>query len=465
MKDIILAIFFFFIFIIVSFSQDLKDERSFHQSVLSVIKNKIEDNYFDPKFGGVNIDDKFRTAKEELNNASSGAQMLNIISNFLYSFDDPHLFFLPPKTTTKIEYGWAMRFFGDKVFVTDVDEKSDAAKKGIKAGDQIYMIEGFIPSRKDFWKLRYQFEILNPQPSLEVILIKPSGNKYKVKLDANVTKEKLLYYYHDFDSRTFLIEEENILSEHTKQSTNNEMDELFIWKLSSFQINPTAMDKVMSQAKKAKSLIIDLRGNDSLTELHWTSIVRANRERNYIPSRNRRDSIEDMLNEDDGDLKMLGRMVGNFFDKEIKIGEWRSRNNTKQLTAKPRKEDFFPGKLVVLIDSETGAASEMFAKIIQLQKRGIVIGDKSSGMVMETKLIVPRVVTDLNMPFAMNITFADILMRDGNRLEKNGIIPDEKVVPTAADLAAKRDPVMARAAELLGYKITPENAGMVYEKK
>jgi len=465
MKDLFRAVLLIFIFIGVSFSQDLRDERIVHQSILKVLKSEIEDNYFDPKFGGVNLAENYKSANEALKSATSSGEMTNIISGFLYAFDDSHLFFLPPKSTVKVEYGWEMQFYGDKVFVNEVDEKSDAAKKGVRVGDRIYMIEGFIPTRKDFWKIKYQFEVLNPQPSLEVILIKPNGNKYKVKLDAKLTEGKVLYYYHDFDSRNFLIEEQNILSKQLKQSTNDEFQDLFVWKLSSFQLNPPAMDNVMDKAKKAKSLILDLRGNDSFTELYWTSIIRSNRERNFIPVGNKVDAIDDMLNEDFGDLKMLERMLGNFFDKQIEVGEWRSRKQTKQLAVKPRKEGFFGGKIVVLIDSETGSASEMFARVMQLQKRGIVIGDQSSGMVMETKFIAPKGVTDLNAPFAMNITFADILMSDGNRLEKNGITPDEKIIPTAADLAAKRDPVMARAAELLGYKITPEQAGTIYEKK
>jgi len=32
-------------------------------------------------------------------------------------------------------------------------------------------------------------------------------------------------------------------------------------------------------------------------------------------------------------------------------------------------------------------------------------------------------------------------------------------LPTAADMAARRDPALARAVELLGGKISPEDAG------
>src|SRR5687768_18200980 len=42
------------------------------------------------------------------------------------------------------------------------------------------------------------------------------------------------------------------------------------------------------------------------------------------------------------------------------------------------------------------------------------------------------------------------------------ISPDELVLPTGADLAAKLDPVLARAAALVGLKITPEKAGALF---
>ncbi|MFZ1941798.1 MAG: hypothetical protein WBA18_12785 [Terracidiphilus sp.] len=53
-------------------------------------------------------------------------------------------------------------------------------------------------------------------------------------------------------------------------------------------------------------------------------------------------------------------------------------------------------------------------------------------------------------------------MADGRSLEGTGVTPDMLVLPTASDLASGRDPVMAKAAEMVGVTMTPEEAGKLF---
>ena len=63
------------------------------------------------------------------------------------------------------------------------------------------------------------------------------------------------------------------------------------------------------------------------------------------------------------------------------------------------------------------------------------------------------------LPYGASISMADVIMSDGNRLEKVGVMPNARVLPTGADLAARRDPQMAKALEMVGVLMTPEEAG------
>jgi C-terminal processing protease CtpA/Prc len=64
--------------------------------------------------------------------------------------------------------------------------------------------------------------------------------------------------------------------------------------------------------------------------------------------------------------------------------------------------------------------------------------------------------------YAMHITIARLRFPDGADLDGVGVTPDVLMLPTASDLAAGRDPVLAAAAKLAGVDITPEAAGKLF---
>jgi len=150
-----------------------------------------------------------------------------------------------------------------------------------------------------------------------------------------------------------------------------------------------------------------------------------------------------------------------FFDHEIKIGDRVGRKPMKPQIAKPQ-HDPFKGQLIVLVDSESASAAELFARVMQLEKRGKVIGDRSGGLVMEGKSFEHHAGAGTIISYGVSVTDADIIMTDGNSLERRGVTPDEVLLPSASDLASGRDPVMAHAAELLGVKMSAEDAGRLF---
>jgi len=393
--------------------------------MLGVIKDDLKKNYYDPNFHGIDLDSRFKTADEKIKQAQSLGQIFGIIAQVLVELDDSHTFFLPPGRASKTEYGWQMQMIGDKCYVSAVKPGSDAAAKGLKEGDEIYSIDGWAPIRENIWKIQYMYRTLRPQPGMRLVIIKPDGKEQKLDVLAKVQQEKRVLDLTGNDIWTLVRESENEDRLHRHRYVELSED-LFVWKMPEFDLLRDKVDDFVGKFRKKKGLILDLRGNHG------------------------------------GYEETLLRLLGNFIDHDVKLGDLKRRKESKALLAKTRGEDIFSGKLIVLIDSESGSAAELFARVVQLEKRGTVIGDRSAGAVMRAKQFPHELGVDTIVPYGISITDADIIMSDGKSLEHIGVIPDEIKLPTAADLATQRDPVLAYAASLLGVTITPEKAGALF---
>src|SRR5688500_9726693 len=150
------------------------------------------------------------------------------------------------------------------------------------------------------------------------------------------------------------------------------------------------------------------------------------------------------------------KTAGHYFEKDVKIAEYKTRKPRVPQMAKSVGSGVYKGKVIVLIDSDSGSAAEVFARLMQIEKRGVVLGDVSAGAVMMSMGEGfdagggERIVS-----YGMSLTRADVIMTDGKSLEHIGVKPDELIVPTGQDVASGHDPVLARALELAGVKVTP----------
>jgi carboxyl-terminal processing protease len=392
-------------------------ERERLKSILNIVKNEVKDHYYDPSFHGIDLDARFKKADSRLNEVTTTSQGLSVIAQVLMDFNDSHLFFSPPPTNLEVEYGWRMQAFGDKVFVTVVKPKSDAEVKGLRPGDQIISVNGFKPSRKELWKVDYYYGVLSKRDKMMLSVLSPGVEvPRELEINAQVTRQP-----QNITFATYFMFEDPYYNEENYKHRVWTLGNVMIWKMPSFALDPPDAEDLLGKTKRDGTLILDLRGNGG------------------------------------GYVKTLERMVGNLFDRDIRIAELKGRKPKDPSIAKTRGKDGFRGKLIVLIDSESGSASEVFARVIQLEKRGTVLGDVSAGAVMQSRHYDGDVGSSTSVPFSVSVTDADLIMADGKSLEHVGVTPDELIVPTAADLAAGRDPVLARALELAGVKLSAED--------
>ncbi|MEK7829958.1 MAG: S41 family peptidase [Acidobacteriota bacterium] len=406
---------------------DLNFQRERGRMMLKVIKDDLKKNYYDSTIRGMDIEARFKTADEKIKTAESVGQVFGIIAQVLLDLDDSHTFFLPPGRSNRTDYGWRMQSVGGNCFVNAVKPGSDAEAKGLKVGDQILSINAYQPSRENLWLLEYLFNTLRPQPGLSLVVKKPDGQQRQLDVMAKIKQGKLIkdltstIDYNDYVRES---EDEDRLSRPRHVEVG---DNLMIYKMPDFSISESAVDDMIGKARKRPLLILDLRGNPG------------------------------------GYVKTLEWMMGYFTDKEdLKIADYKGRKEMKPQIAKLHKGQQFKGKLAVLIDSESGSAAEIFARAIQLEKRGIVIGDRSAGAVMRSRRYGHELGNDTVVFYGASITDADVIMTDGKSLEKVGVTPDELVLPTAKDMAAGRDVALSRAAAILGAELSPEKAGTFF---
>jgi C-terminal processing protease CtpA/Prc len=411
-------------------------ERDRWKAALGLIKDDIKKNYYDPTFRGIDLDAHFKKAEEKMKQAQSVGQLFGIIAQALLDFDDSHLYFVPPGRASRFDYGWRTQMIGDRCFVTAVKPGSDAEAKGLKPGDEILDLDGYQMSRRNHWKMRYAYYSLRPVPGVRLVVAGADGKQRQLEVMTKVTQRKrvldLTGASGSIDLNDFIRDSEDEERERREASRGVSFGDhqLLVWKFEEFAHTESEIDGMVAKARKHKGLVIDLRGNGGGAE------------------------------------RTMLRVIGNLFDRDVSVGEIKRRKETKPLVARTRGGDnVYKGDLVVLVDSGSGSASELFARVIQLEKRGTVLGDRTAGAVMRSRMYPHESGVDVVAPYGASVTDADIVMTDGQSLEHVGVTPDKVLLPAAADLAAGRDPVLSQAATLLGFTLDPEKAGTLFPPK
>ncbi|HEY0321245.1 MAG TPA: S41 family peptidase [Pyrinomonadaceae bacterium] len=412
-----------------AFAQDakrLERERERGLQMLKGTKDLIKENYYDTGFHGIDLETRFKAAEEKMKQADSLGQIFGIIAQAVVELNDSHTYFVPPPRPVFIEYGWRMQMIGNDCYVIAVKQGSDAEAKGLKPGDMVLSVDGFKPTRETIWKMWYNYNLLRPTLGMRVVAQNPAGEQRQLDLKAEVVKT---------DRAVNITQIRNEILDDEEDEKNRPIfyevnSDVIIWKLRAFNITEGKVDDLMKTVRKHKALILDLRGNGG------------------------------------GYVKTLARLVSYFFDKEINIAEVKRRKKTEQQKSRPRSADkVFTGNLTVLVDSQSGSAAEMFARVVQLEKRGTVIGDRTAGAVMQS-LFHTAMVTDASssnvVVFGVSITDAEVILSDGKVLEHVGVMPDELKLPVAADMSAGRDAVLSYAVALAGATLAPEKASQLF---
>jgi len=394
------------------------------EGMLHDARDAVKKYYYDPKYHGVDLDARYREYEERIKAAPDLNNGMRMVAAFLSGLKDSHTYFVPPPRPFEWDYGFRIELVGNTGYISRLRPETDAASK-LQLGDQILGFDTYAVNRTDFHDLWYTFDNLMPQPRVQLDVRDPDGRVRRVMIDSKFKEGKTTLDFTTGDD-IWQYERQEEDADHVVRQRWVEMGDIVIWKMPEFFLDDEGVDHIFDIARKHKTLILDLRGNPG------------------------------------GSVDTLERMVGNVMDHDVTIATPVSRKKIKPLEAKSIGSHAFSGKLIVLVDSQSASAAELFARVVQLEHRGVVIGDRTSGSVMEAKEYPYSQGIDTIFPYAFSVTAADLIMKDGQSLEHVGVTPDEEIIPTAQDLDAGADPVLAKAVAMAGGNISPEGAGKLF---
>ncbi len=405
-------------------------ERSIVEAMLDDVKSTIKGNYYDPKFHGVDLDARFKEAKDRVKTATTYNQAIATVAWAIRPLNDSHTFLIPPRRTYRMDYGYQFATVGNQCYVLAVKPGADAERKGLKVGDQIVSLNKVSPSPENLWELHYIFRVLRPQAADELAVRSPDGSQRVLNVMPKVTGERM----HIFQGLDYwdLVREWQSNQRVVQRRSANVGEAAIIWNFPTFTVNEKAIDEMLGESRKYPAMILDLRGNGG------------------------------------GYVATLQRLIGGVVDHDVTVDTPIMRKPAPPQVAKSRGDMAYKGKIIVLVDRRSASASEIFARTMQLEKRATVIGDKTSGSVMESRFhyqslgLDTRMGHDSGQGYGLTVTEADVIMPDGKSLEHQGVTPDEVILPTANDLAAGRDPVLSYAVQMAGAKLSPEDAGKLF---
>lgn len=405
-------------------------DRQLSETMLENVSSDVHKYYFDAKLHGLDWDALVSQTKANIDKAFDPGVANAQIAALLERLNDSHTRFYPPRNTIKADYGWKFKIIGKRCFVTQVSPGSDAERKGMKPGDEVFTIDGFTVDRAGAPSLEYAMNALMPRSSLQVELRDPTGKLLHLTVDASVKRRAPVSGLGDssWNSNQRRIDAENAW--YREKARYKELGpDLMILRIPAFVETDSDVDALFKKARSHKTLIVDLRGTPG------------------------------------GIIHSVVNYLEEVFTKQVKVGNWVERDKIDPLSVKGDRKGAFSGDLIVLVDSETASGGEIFARVVQLQERGTILGDHSSGRTMESRVFVHRAGFNPVFVYGASVTVGDTVMSDGKSLEHVGVEPDRVFLPTVADIAAGRDPVLAYAAGLAGVKLSPEDAAKLFPNR
>jgi carboxyl-terminal processing protease len=327
-------------------SENIKSERHRAEQILSFVSKDVQNNFYDESLKGLDWPGLTEQARQRIENAEQHGEMMGAISALLFQLHDSHTTFIPPQRKIKARYGFKAQPFADKIFVYQIDKDGPAAKAGLQLGDEIVGVNNVNAVRGTFSSVMRYLTVLDPRVELD-IEVAQNGSGRTVKVPATLIPQPTEYFFASLESGG-----DNNTPERF-YDFKDYGDGIRYLRVRTFAIPSTEIAGMIKPLKDPKFVILDLRGNGG----------------------GRQNTMVDFM--------------AHFVTEPFEMANSISRRKSDPIHVKPDWPQI-ACPLLVLIDSSSASASEMFARSMQIHKRAVVIGDRSSGSVNSARFFWSR---------------------------------------------------------------------------
>jgi carboxyl-terminal processing protease len=386
--------------------------RPSYLELFDAVWQTINDNFYDPAFGGVDWKATRQKYLPEVAGVKDDQSFLTLVYRMMRELHSSHLD-LVPLQAPQVGIGIRTRQIEGVRIITTVAIASDAQKQGVRVGDVLS----------------------DPPASLTGQL----GTKASVHVKSC-----------DGRARTFEVRRENPWwpPEHpslrwrtVEQGVGRRIGYI---KASRFDDDAAPLvDEAMKAVKDTYGLIIDLRNESggNLSSLRLISyLIPGPRMTVALLSRpflEKLGGAPEQIN-----LARIPHVSGVYTTRGI-LDAMKNNSGGVGFYTEDVGSARYLGKVILLINKGTGSASEGFAAVLKGQRAVTLVGETTAGLLLGGERF------DLPGGWQLTVPTHASWGPDGKRYIDQSVSPDVEVKWTLQDFCEQRDPDLARALELL----------------
>jgi C-terminal peptidase prc len=363
----------------------------------------INERYYDRKFNGLDWDAQRTTFRSLAADANTADEFYSVLRRMIALLDDPHTRVFAPAEKFDwwhprlVTAGIAIREVDGAATVVEVEPDSGPQRAGVRAGDLLETVNGepalsLIRARlpnpvSQSASLRYR--------AFATVLEGTPGSSVEIRWKSKNGNERAALFQRYWQQRELGLR------------IRRERGGFAVIEIDAFT-RPVAADFARALKQKlagARGVILDLRGNGG------------------------------------GDTDAMTDIASSFLTPGVSLGQFTGRDGSGFAIATRLKSPFMPEPiphteipLVVLTSERTASAAEILIAALREFKRASIIGTETCGCVLAI-----RSRHELPDGGLLDVSEMDYQTAAGERLEKNGIKPDEVVVVRRNDLYSGRD--------------------------